>query len=192
MPDGNEAEAPHTQRYAERRRRNHPVKRQGSVRFVSRQSLNKKKNPRAAVWLIYLNLVARGESCERLQASKFSKKSLHTADRPGHPSNRTLAQIRVAITNIAGASIILVQLARVMEINTTKSGKRKTSETPAHIPFTTSEARFLSRKPAEYSVPGSKPESALLWPVSNCRFWNMPYRGDNNKPRFSDPVSRNP
>ena len=29
------------------------------------------KNPRAAVWLIYLNLVAKGATCGRLQAIKF-------------------------------------------------------------------------------------------------------------------------
>jgi hypothetical protein len=72
-----------------------------------------KKGSRAAVWHIYLNLVAKGVSRTPLQAIKFPKEKLaHRGDLLELPSNRLLAQIFGAITNIAGASHIILKGSR--------------------------------------------------------------------------------
>lgn len=48
------------------------------------------KNPRAAVWLVYLNLVTKGASCEQLQASKFPLPREKLAHRRPTPDTRQI------------------------------------------------------------------------------------------------------
>jgi hypothetical protein len=76
-------------------------------------AIRNKKGSRAAVWHIYLNLVAKGVSLTPLQAIKFPKEKLaHRGALLELPSNRLLAQIFGAITNIAGAMHIILKGSR--------------------------------------------------------------------------------